>query len=131
MGVLGEADVVALAEGGKVPTRQGAAAGAQVNIELGSEDAFELALQFLEVLLRLGDGVVVFLDGLVEGALLRLFQASPAGAVAAIATGPAAGAGPVAIAAATAVTAGRGAAVTANMALTGVVTATATPCASK
>ncbi|WP_239424694.1 hypothetical protein [Pseudomonas aeruginosa] len=48
-----------------------------MNIELGSEDAFELALQFLEVLLRLGDGVVVFLDGLVEGALLRLFQASP------------------------------------------------------
>lgn len=75
--------------------------------------------------MRLGDGVVVFLDGLVEGALLRLFQAAPAGAVAAIATGPAAGAGPVAIAAATAVTAGRGAAVTANMALTGVVTATA------
>ncbi|MGU1357013.1 hypothetical protein ACSEQ9_32705 [Pseudomonas aeruginosa] len=73
--------------------------------------------------MRLGDGVVVFLDGLVEGALLRLFQATPAGAVAAI--GPAAGAGPVAIAAATAVTAGRGAAVTANMALTGVVTATA------
>ncbi|WP_205582473.1 hypothetical protein, partial [Pseudomonas aeruginosa] len=70
-----------------------------MNIELGSEDAFELALQFLEVLLRLGDGVVVFLDGLVEGAVLRLFQASPAGAVAAIATGPAAGAGPVAIAA--------------------------------
>ncbi|WP_162963722.1 hypothetical protein, partial [Pseudomonas aeruginosa] len=58
-----------------------------MNIELGSEDAFELALQFLEVLLRLGDGVVVFLDGLVEGAVLRLFQASPAGAVAAIATG--------------------------------------------
>ncbi|WP_254668467.1 hypothetical protein, partial [Pseudomonas aeruginosa] len=56
LGVLGEADVVALAEGGKVQTRQGAAAGAQVNIELGSEDAFELALQFLEVLLRLGDG---------------------------------------------------------------------------
>ncbi|WP_175648554.1 hypothetical protein [Pseudomonas aeruginosa] len=59
-----------------------------MNIELGSEDAFELALQFLEVLLRLGDGVVVFLDGLVEGALLRLFQASPAGAVAAIAVPP-------------------------------------------
>ncbi|WP_179195525.1 hypothetical protein, partial [Pseudomonas aeruginosa] len=112
-GVFGQTDIEALAEGGKVPTRQGAAASAQVNIELGSEDAFEFALQFLEVLLRLGDGVVVFLDGLVEGALLRLFQATPAGAVAAIATGPAAGAGPVTIAAATAVTAGRGAAVTA------------------
>ena len=60
-GVFGQTDVEARWPRA-VKSQQGAAASAQVNIELGS-DAFELPLQFWKSFCALGNGVVVYILG--------------------------------------------------------------------